>query len=202
MYCERAGPGLLAEPLNALTNLAFLVAAAVLWRAARRHDTAGDAGLRLLLGLLVLVGLASLAFHTTAHPLAGAADVLAILSCLTAAVHLGARRWLGQGPWSALLWPAGLVVAGIVFGIARPMPGAAYLGPLVAGAAFAAALWRAGHPAAGWIAGAAALFLPALLFRTIDLAICADLPVGTHFLWHVLNAGVLGLAIAPFARRL
>ena len=31
LYCERLGPGLLAEPLNAVTNGAFLVAA---WRLA------------------------------------------------------------------------------------------------------------------------------------------------------------------------
>jgi hypothetical protein len=32
-YCERLGPGLWAEPLNALTNLAFIVAALICaWR--------------------------------------------------------------------------------------------------------------------------------------------------------------------------
>jgi hypothetical protein len=27
VYCERTGPGLLAEPLNAVTNASFLIAA-------------------------------------------------------------------------------------------------------------------------------------------------------------------------------
>jgi hypothetical protein len=31
-YCERLGPGLWAEPLNAVTNLAFIVAAVICLR--------------------------------------------------------------------------------------------------------------------------------------------------------------------------
>jgi hypothetical protein len=30
-----------------------------------------------------------------------------------------------------------------------------------------------------------------LAFRTADLPLCATLPSGTHFLWHILNAAVL-----------
>ncbi len=32
LYCERTGPGLWAEPFNALTNLSFFVAAWFAWR--------------------------------------------------------------------------------------------------------------------------------------------------------------------------
>jgi len=38
---------------------------------------------------------------------------------------------------------------------------------------------------------AAGLFAVSLVFRIIDLDICARFPIGTHFLWHVLNAAVL-----------
>ena len=37
----------------------------------------------------------------------------------------------------------------------------------------------------------AGIFLVSLTFRTVDVASCARLPLGTHFLWHVLNAVVL-----------
>jgi hypothetical protein len=30
--------------------------------------------------------------------------------------------------------------------------------------------------------------------------VCAALPIGTHFLWHVLNGVVLGVVIAAIAR--
>jgi len=37
LYCERLGPGIWAEPINALTNLAFLVAAFAAWRLADQY---------------------------------------------------------------------------------------------------------------------------------------------------------------------
>ena len=45
----------------------------------------------------------------------------------------------------------------------------------------------------------------ALTFRTIDLSVCASLPIGTHFLWHsFLSAGgflgVLALIELPAIR--
>ena len=40
---------------------------------------------------------------------------------------------------------------------------------------------------------AAGLFLTSLTFRSIDNLICKLLPIGTHFLWHVLNSVVLYL---------
>jgi hypothetical protein len=35
-YCERTAPGLLAEPLNAITNASFLIAAGAAWVLATR----------------------------------------------------------------------------------------------------------------------------------------------------------------------
>jgi hypothetical protein len=42
---------------------------------------------------------------------------------------------------------------------------------------------------------AAAVFVTSLIFRVIDLDICGLLPVGTHFLWHILNAVVIYLVL-------
>jgi hypothetical protein len=43
--------------------------------------------------------------------------------------------------------------------------------------------------AALWGAGALAGTLTALAFRTIELDVCAYIPFGTHFLWHIFNSG-------------
>jgi hypothetical protein len=40
----------------------------------------------------------------------------------------------------------------------------------------------------------ATLFAVSLTLRTLGGPLCADLPVGTHFLWHCLNATVMFLA--------
>jgi hypothetical protein len=52
------------------------------------------------------------------------------------------------------------------------------------------------HPAWRYLALAAGFFLVSMAFRTVDLEIC-DLSrlmgrrLGTHFLWHILNAATL-----------
>jgi hypothetical protein len=43
------------------------------------------------------------------------------------------------------------------------------------------------------VLAAAGLFLISLFFRTIDNAICDVIPLGAHYLWHVLNGVVLFL---------
>ena len=60
-YCERLAPGLWGEPLNALSNIGFFIAAWLIWRTLAGRQRVGD--LRALDILLFLVGLGSLAFH-------------------------------------------------------------------------------------------------------------------------------------------
>jgi len=35
------------------------------------------------------------------------------------------------------------------------------------------------------------IFCGAVFFRIIDMDLCGIFPIGTHFLWHILNASVL-----------
>jgi hypothetical protein len=58
---------------------------------------------------------------------------------------------------------------------------------------------RAPATARGLVLGAALLVL-SLTFRTLDGPLCGVLPVGTHFLWHILNAGMLGWMIEVWLR--
>src|SRR5262249_56286423 len=64
-YCERTDASFWAEPANALTNAAFLIAAAAafwLWRRAGSRDWPVLA----LIIVVVAVGIGSFAFHTLA----------------------------------------------------------------------------------------------------------------------------------------
>jgi hypothetical protein len=58
-YCERVGPGLLAEPLNTVSNISFLLAAWAAWVLAKRTGTL-SAGVRALIALAALVGIGSI----------------------------------------------------------------------------------------------------------------------------------------------
>ncbi len=64
-YCERLGPGLWAEPLNALSNLSFLIAAFVAWRLLQR-GAAVDGSHKILVLLIATIGIGSGLFHTYA----------------------------------------------------------------------------------------------------------------------------------------
>jgi len=41
----------------------------------------------------------------------------------------------------------------------------------------------------------AGLFCAAITFRSIDWLVCDYIPFGTHFLWHLLNGGLLYVAM-------
>ncbi|MEQ9643216.1 MAG: hypothetical protein RIM84_24555 [Alphaproteobacteria bacterium] len=200
-YCERTAPGLLDEPLNAATNLAFMLAAIVLWRLAARSGNQGDRLVVLPILLLFLTGVGSLAFHMLANRLSGALDILALSACLLLTIYAAARRGLGLGPGLALAWPLAMLVCAGVAGWLVPLPGSGYLGAFVVGLAMAVALLWHQRPGAFWVTGATVVFIPAYIMRAFDLPFCQSMPSGTHFGWHLLSALVLYLAIHPLAVR-
>lgn len=199
-YCERLGPGLWAEPLNLVTNAAFLVAAAVMWHRCRGMP-AGQ-GLALTLGL---IGIGSGLFHSFANRLTGLMDVLPILAFILAYLFLAARDFLGLRPWLAgVVTAAFLPYAAATVPLWALVPGlgssAGYMPVPVLILAFAALLARRAPATARGMALGALLLLVSLTFRTLDQPLCGIWPIGTHLAWHVLNAVMLGWMIEVWRR--
>jgi hypothetical protein len=48
----------------------------------------------------------------------------------------------------------------------------------------------------------AGLLVLSLTARTLDEPLCAAIPLGTHFLWHLLNAVMLGWMIEVYRRHM
>ena len=202
IYCERTGPAFWAEPVNALTNLAFLVAAWALWRLARREG-ALDAGAWALIAIVTAIGAGSFAFHTLATRPAMLADVIPILIFQLVWLFLYLRRAVGWGAMTALM-PVGGYLALSMLMSAAPLGGSAmYLPALVVVLGIGAFHARAPRPGRYDLLAASAVLAVSLTFRTIDGAVCPAFLLGTHFLWHLLNGLVLYLAARPvvLARR-
>lgn len=194
-YCERLAPGLLAEPLNAVTNLAFVLAALWVWPRIR------DDRLAVALTLtLAGIGVASGLFHTFATRWSGLADVLSILIFILLYLYGATTRFFRAPAWAGgaavlLFFPYAAIASWGLTALLGPINGSQ---PYVAVAllifAYAAILR---HP--GLFLGASLLCL-SILARSLDQALCPGWPIGTHFLWHVLNAIMLAHMIMVLHR--
>jgi hypothetical protein len=195
-YCERLGPGLFAEPLNALSNVAFLFASAWLLLRLRRQPGSPWYA-RVLAGLIFAIGLGSLSFHTFANQGTEILDVLFIAIYIHFYVACFFRHFL-LWPW----WQAALTVPGFyVFGrvVSAPFGPAAFNGsiiyfPALAGLLlFATTQLVANRQGGRILALAAGVFVVSVTLRSEDQAWCTALPIGTHWIWHCLNAVTLTL---------
>ncbi len=194
VYCERTDPGLWAEPVNALTNLAFVLVAVWLFR---RMDRRTPLDLRVLAGLIGLVGVGSGVFHTVAQTWAAVLDVVFIAIFVVVFLQRALVRLIGWRSTSANIAVLGMLIAsaGIALSVTLPALNGSelYLGPWLA--LIAVAVVCPTPPARRWLMAAAALFGVSMLCRSIDLTVCDAFPLGTHFGWHLNNALVLWCAM-------
>jgi hypothetical protein len=200
IYCERLGPGLWAEPVNALTNLSFIAAAAFFLRAARR-----DPALRLLGWEMAAIGAGSFVFHTVATRWGAFFDsgFIALYMASFAAVWAQrvralpwSRAWLGAPVFVGFvaLTTLGLIALRLAW---LPPDVTLYVAAWLALLAFVL-LSRGHRDVQQWLLGTLGVFTVSLTMRQVDQPLCAAWPVGTHFGWHLLN----GLAVWMSGRAL
>jgi hypothetical protein len=196
LYCERTDPTFWAEPVNAFTNAAFLIAALLAfleWRRGARPDWA----LLALIAVVALVGIGSFLFHTIATRGAALFDVIPIAAFIYGYFLLALGRFLGLRvlPASAVL--AAFVLASTALSWALPagvLNGSVPYLPALAALVVIGRLIRR-QPEGKPVLLAAALFTVSVALRSADLLVCDAFPLGTHFLWHTLNAVVLYLLL-------
>jgi hypothetical protein len=198
-YCERADPSFWAEPLNAFTNLAFLIAAYYAYRLwHKRKSEIGPSYLVVPLCIIVAcVGLGSLAFHTFANRWSMIADVLFIAIFMYSYIG-GLLRVIFRlhAMWVIM---ALLGFFGLGYVIDRAVPPAMFNG---SESYFAAIIMFTGVtvfsymrrlPHSHILLTGLVTFLVSIGFRSVDEAWCGAFPLGTHFAWHTLNGVVLYL---------
>lgn len=205
-YCERALDATFwAEPLNAWSNAAFWIAALAaltLWlRTPRPERMAIDL---VLVALVFIIGVGSFLFHTFATRWAVLADVFPITIFMLVYLGCALKRFLG---WNWLATSIGVALFFVTLQQAEKIhcgDGPCFNGSIGYVPAFLVLIVVGGalairrHPAARSLIAAGLIFAVSLGLRTVDRTICdaTDIgllagPLGTHFIWHILNATLL-----------
>jgi len=194
LYCERLDASFWAEPINAISNLSFIVAGFFLWRLRSSHST-------LMATLVILIGLGSFSFHTYANRLTGLLDVLAISLYLFVFAFLIPKQWprnsililLG----SVLLLILSIVLAHLLMSYLKPallwLPSGMYLGAWFALIIYTLITQYSNKAAARFLWLAVIVFPISLLSRQLDMPLCEAVG-GSHWLWHLLNGLTLYLS--------
>lgn len=201
IYCERTSAAFWAEPVNALSNLSFIVAALLLLMLLRRRQTPAGWQAVFLIVNLAVIGLGSFLFHTFADRATMLADLLPIFIYQLAFLAFYGRFVAGwRLPTVAVLLLAFLLVNAAFAQLpAHWLNGSLlYGGALLFIGALAALHQRSGRREPGILWLAFAIFVVALACRSLDDWICPTWPLGTHFLWHLLNGLVLYLTTRAY----
>ncbi len=197
-YCERSSNWLLAEPINALTSLAFLVSAVALVRLFRRRESLG---LRVLCGLLVALGVGSILHHLFHSPITIVLDALPIYLFILLFLFLVLAKVISRN--AAALFVGGFLTLQISLSVIVPndfLNGS--IRHLVNVSTLAGLLfWLSSRlPRIKDLGIVLVMYGFAILFRILDQSSCGITPMGTHFLWHIFNALAAYLAVAYLFR--
>ncbi len=201
-------PGFWDEPVNAFSNIVFLIAAWLALRVAVHRPTKDYPEIFVIL-LAGSIGIGSFLFHTLANARAELADVIPIWSFVAAFVLISIYRITAENLTKTLR------IAGIVVGVTLLMfwftskdittdavttpdmfnGSLQYLPALLALIIFSILTQLRRNPVRGYMVLATLVFTISLTFRSIDLISCDSTVIGTHFVWHVLNGIMIGLLL-------
>ncbi len=199
LYCERTTLEFWGEPFNAISNAAFLVAALYAVQLLRTHGLR-DRWLWALAANIGVIGVGSFIFHTGPSLYSFAADVVPIAVFIAASFTFLLKYGFDVPIWRRAGWVACLFASMIFCRWAGPADfriGVSFLFiPVVVLLAIFSILYAcqpySSHSRAmtRLFALASGVFAMATITRALDTPLCAAIPIGLHFVWHILNACV------------
>jgi hypothetical protein len=196
LYCERTGPGFWAEPVNAFTNIGFLFAAFFSWHLALR-DQVQDSGIAAITIMIVAIGIGSFLFHSMPTAVTRWLDIVPTFVFQLLYLGIYSRRVINLSmPGSVTFLLVFLAVAVVASPFTEMINGSLIYAPaLLVIFVLSAYHYQSRKLQRHLLLAAASVFLLSVVLRSFDIRICTRFEPGTHFLWHVLNALVIYLAM-------
>ena len=204
--CERSGLGPLAEPLNVLSSLAFMFVAIAIYRYYHSHEDLKKKWIwdvHALTFLTFIIGVNSVVFHAFPTPTTELADTLTIVLFIILYFWSVLFRIGRTNFFQAMVCFVAFV--GFSHILVHQFPRAlndsiGYLSSMIALIMIAVYLFLKARPSATHFMLAALIGVCSLFCRAIDHAVCSEISIGTHFMWHCLNATLLYILLRQLVR--
>ena len=200
-YCERQFAGFWGEPVNALTNLTFIILGMALALKTKTNKFCFYLSMQ-----IIFIGIASLIFHTFANSLGALLDVLSIIVFGTTYIFAVNLCFLNAGYFlsffiAILLVPFSFVVSFLTVAAFGDLNGSSwYISFVILFLIYAFLMREISTQFSRVLIYSTLFFLISIIFRSIDQAFCNIIPVGTHFIWHIMNGILLSLLVWSFYR--
>jgi hypothetical protein len=203
IYCERLDGTFWAEPINAITNAAFIIASILAVRLAMRVNTGGALPVDTLFlsAMIGVIGVGSFLFHTFATPWSLMADVIPIFIYKLSFLALYARRVMRVSPLRVCMLMLGFIMLGYsTYALPKEWLNGSlgYAPALIFLVGYATYHYVTHKVERSLLFIASVVFIVSLTFRSIDMAVCDHLSIGVHYMWHILNAVVLYLTTRAY----
>ncbi len=201
-YCERVGAGLLAEPLNVLSGLAFVLLGVWLLR---KREQPGLA--RAMAAICLVTGITTVLQHL--HPSRATVVIDIVPTILFVGITFFAyardvmRLSLGEavsGTLVMLPFVGGSLL--LLLMLEEPFASAGYASLPVFILGMAVVLRQRDGGTGFGVMMAGVVLMGALALRGLDMPLCDRFPWGTHFLWHLVAATSIGMLICTYRRHL
>ena len=196
IYCERIDSSFWSEPVNALTNLCIFIAGLYAYRIVTHFSPSKKKKYILCTSAMAMItAIGSFLFHTFANVLTMWMDIIPITLFQILSINFFLEFIFKTKLLYRIIFLFGFVFLSLFLhgeSFAKYLNGSlTYLPSIIVLIVFAIITTFKGYKNTGrFTLLGVGVFCISIFMRSIDMKVCTDFPLGTHFLWHSLN-GVL-----------
>ncbi len=205
IYCERVSSDFFAEPINFLSNIAFIIAFYILLRRLKDLSFSDNSHKRyttILTYLILLIGLGSFLFHAFGKLWSAIADTLPIMMFILIYLYIAVRFYLKQNNFVAAAALIIFLSLNVFLGYAGIEEISSYLTALFAMLIISAlSLMRKEIAISRGLFNASLIFMISITFIQLYAFTFYYIPFGTHLIWNILNAILLYSLVLLFIKR-